>query len=622
MNTAPFLDTTVRRKRRNLERLAWLPVVAALLGVWGLTIALTLSERQHTLDRIQGQLGLAAMTLADFTELAEQSTGDLGLRAAEHRTAAIWRVLLQYPTARIWVESDDGTLPGGEPPPDDLSAHVLVQDAREGFTVHAALPMADALAEWQDTLSLRAITLLAASVAFVLLTAFLIRALRQRSVVEHELITQRERQDALLRYKEELEQTVLERTRDLEEANEKLRGEKEKIDRMARTDALTGLANRRTFIEQLERQFAAAGRGGAGFAIMYIDLDHFKTINDTLGHHVGDELLCEAARRLRACARETDVVARLGGDEFAVLQTAVKDAASAGTLAGAIRESMSRPFRVNGNELRITTSIGICPWEPDSEGPDAMLAQADLALYRSKEEGRNRWRFHSDELDDEVLHRVKMTEELRAAIENCHLELRFEPRLSLATGEEVGSEAVLTWKHPSHGELAAERFLPVAERSGAIVALGRWLVEETCRQLRARLDAGEVHGVPSLPLFPAQLRNDHELVDFVRSTLESQHLSAAHLGFDVSEAALVQTVLGGSDTLDRLRALGVAVTLVDFGGEQSVLAALRHYGVQQVKLAPGLREEGGAAALRDAALGAARALRIDVVQGADHVAVT
>src|SRR6185437_5287706 len=187
----------------------------------------------------------------------------------------------------------------------------------------------------------------------------------------------------------------------------------EKIAQLARTDALTGLANRVTFIERLRQTFSAARRGAPPFAVLYIDLDHFKDVNDTLGHPVGDGLLREVADRLRHATRESDVIARLGGDEFAILQTELTDAARASALAGKLNKVLAQPYTVAGNEINvITASIGICPYTGSSTSPDTMLAQADLALYRSKEEGRNQYHFHSADLDHEVLERVEMAEEL------------------------------------------------------------------------------------------------------------------------------------------------------------------------------------------------------------------
>jgi diguanylate cyclase (GGDEF)-like protein/PAS domain S-box-containing protein len=219
----------------------------------------------------------------------------------------------------------------------------------------------------------------------------------------------------------------------------------EKITLLARTDHLTGLANRATFVERLHQAFAAAKRGATPFAIFYIDLDHFKPVNDTLGHPVGDLLLREVALRLRACTRDTDLVARLGGDEFAVLQGEMGEPANAGALALKILRNIALPYLLDGNHVRISASVGICPYMDESAGPDAMVVQADLALYRSKDEGRNQYRFHSGDLDRAVQDRVSLGDELKKAIDHDELELYYQPQIELSTEKIVGVEALVRW---------------------------------------------------------------------------------------------------------------------------------------------------------------------------------
>src|SRR5690606_5257160 len=208
------------------------------------------------------------------------------------------------------------------------------------------------------------------------------------------------------------------------------------------------------------------------FAVFYMDLDRFKTINDTLGHAVGDELLKETARRLGKVTRETDLVARLGGDEFAILQMDISEAANAGALARNIQQELGKPIVIEGNELRVSCSIGICPWGPQHKDPESMLVQADLALYRAKEDGRNCYRFHSPELDQEVLERSTLADELRVGIERGELELGWQPQVSIDNSHIAGMEALVRWRHPKRGLLAAAEFVPVAEKTGSIMALG------------------------------------------------------------------------------------------------------------------------------------------------------
>ncbi|MGH8420881.1 MAG: putative bifunctional diguanylate cyclase/phosphodiesterase, partial [Pseudomonas fluorescens] len=251
----------------------------------------------------------------------------------------------------------------------------------------------------------------------------------------------------------------------------------EKIALLARTDGLTGLANRATLIERLHQAFASARRGAAPFAMFYLDLDHFKRINDTLGHPVGDLLLQEVARRIKACVRENDVVARLGGDEFAILQLDVGDPTQSAALAAKIRDTLVLPYSLAGNDVRVSVSIGISSCTPESTSADGLLTQADMALYRSKEKGRNQYHFHSEEINQEVVERMTIASDLRAAIEHQELELHYWPEVDLSSGKILGMEAQVSWNHPERGLLEAPAFLPAAEKTGTIVALGHWVLD-------------------------------------------------------------------------------------------------------------------------------------------------
>src|ERR1700722_16692957 len=293
----------------------------------------------------------------------------------------------------------------------------------------------------------------------------------------------------------------------------------EKITLLARTDSLTGLANRSTFNERLWQAFAAAQRGALGFAILYLDLDKFKPVNDTFGHPVGDALLQQVAERLKCCTRESDVVARLGGDEFAILQGEMREAANAGVMAAKIQAALARPFSVNGNEINISVSIGISPYIPGNAGADTMLVQADLALYRSKDEGRNRYRFHFDDLDQAVLDRMTLAGEIRRAIERNEFELEYQPQIELATQDIVGMEALVRWNHPTRGLLAPGLFIPIAERTGTIIALGHWVLDQACRHRSLWRKEGLTLPVMAVNLSLLELKSGQDLVRDVTQTL-------------------------------------------------------------------------------------------------------
>jgi diguanylate cyclase (GGDEF)-like protein/PAS domain S-box-containing protein len=399
----------------------------------------------------------------------------------------------------------------------------------------------------------------------------------------------------------------------------------EKIALLARTDGLTGLANRSTFNERIRQAFAATLRGSPPFAVLYLDLDHFKTINDTLGHPTGDQLLREVADRLRRCTREQDVVARLGGDEFAILQSDVLEPANAGSLAATIRSSLCQPYRISGNDLHISVSIGISPYTSSCATPDDMLAQADRALYRSKDEGRNCYRFHSDDLDHQVLERVTLAEELRTAIVRNELDLHYQPQVDLASGRIVGMEALVRWHHPRRGLLPASAFIEVAEKTGTIVPLGEWVLDQACGQMRTWRDEGLKLDAVTMNLSLPQLKNGRELLQDVKAAIEKWRLVPSDLSFDVTEATLAQITLLRNDVLADLRRLGVGVAIDNFGSEYSSLDYLRTYRISHLKVAQARLDEAERdperAITMRAILGLAHELGIGVVTEGVETAV-
>ncbi|MDE2285678.1 MAG: diguanylate cyclase [Hyphomicrobiales bacterium] len=245
---------------------------------------------------------------------------------------------------------------------------------------------------------------------------------------------------------------------------------------LARTDALTGLPNRAAFLDRLGLAFVRARRAAKPFAVLYLDLDRFKDVNDTLGHPAGDALLKVVAERLKNCVRKTDMVSRFGGDEFAVLQEDLITVAGAEMLAAKICRAIAAPLSIDGNQIHSGASVGIVPYQDDVADPEAMMIRADLALYRAKTEGRDRYRFHIRELDEKVRERVTIGEGLHAAIENDELELYYQPLIELASRRVAGLEALLRWNHPQRGVLLPDQFIPIAESNGSIIRLGQWVI--------------------------------------------------------------------------------------------------------------------------------------------------
>ena len=393
----------------------------------------------------------------------------------------------------------------------------------------------------------------------------------------------------------------------------------EKIARLARTDALTGLANRGTFNDRLKQSFAAAQRGAEWFAILYLDLDRFKEVNDTLGHPAGDRLLQEVAERLQRITRETDLAARLGGDEFAVLQSNWNESAAASVLATKIIESLSAPYVLAGNEVRVGVSVGIAGCTPDNmpASADELLARADQALYRAKEEGRGQYRFHTAALDLETRERVELVEDLRMALGRQQFEVIYQTQVELSSGRITGMEALIRWNHPARGILLSPAFLPIAEKSGLMPALGRWVLDKACRQLREWRNAGVVVPLVAVNVDFAQLRAGREFIADVQDSLARWNLRPADLELDVTELVLALTTLAQSTVLEDLHQLGVRIAIDDFGTQYSSLNYLRRYHISRLRIARPIvesaRSDPSGAALLRAITGLAAELGVEVI---------
>ncbi|MFW6028291.1 MAG: PAS domain-containing protein [bacterium] len=390
-----------------------------------------------------------------------------------------------------------------------------------------------------------------------------------------------------------------------------------KILHLARTDQLTGLANRATFMERLRQAFAASRRGASAFALLSLDIDRFKEINDTLGHPAGDELLATVAERLRTSVRESDIVARLGGDEFAILQFDLNDGSDAGALAAKIRDALATPVTLSGNVVCITASVGIATYGPEITTPGDMLAQADVALYRAKEEGRDQYRFHTEELDDRVRAQVAMTNDLAEAISREEFALHYEPQLEFCTGRNVGMQAVLRWHHPTRGLLMPPAFHAIAERSGASATIGRWMIDRACEQMGRWRKAGNAPATVGVNISFAQIKNSNDFVRFVSETLARRGVAPGELELDVTESVLAQAAMARNDALDQLQRLGVRISIDDFGTKCSTFDYLNTYRVNRIKVSQPLidaaRTDADSVATMRAIVAMASELRIDVI---------
>ena len=322
----------------------------------------------------------------------------------------------------------------------------------------------------------------------------------------------------------------------------------------ARHDGLTGLANRLVFKEAVEQAVARARRGARGFAILCLDLDHFKDINDTLGHPAGDQLLQQVAVRLRAACRVTDTVARFGGDEFAVIVSDVGEPADVAKVAASLIDAVTRPFEIEAGEVRTGASIGITLYSPEEPDAEVLLSQADLALYRAKSDGRGVYEFFTPAMALEVRTRVTLGTQLRDAIATNQLLLHYQPQVHIYTGQIVGVEALVRWRHPDRGLMEPSVFIPIAEQNGLIGALTVWVLRESCRQAKAWRDAGLRVETIAVNLSALQFRTPQILERDVLAVVEASGLPTGVVELELTETALMAASREQSDILTRLRA--------------------------------------------------------------------
>jgi diguanylate cyclase (GGDEF)-like protein/PAS domain S-box-containing protein len=399
------------------------------------------------------------------------------------------------------------------------------------------------------------------------------------------------------------------------------------LKRMAQFDLLTGLANRGVFVAEVDRAIERARRDERSFAVLYLDLDHFKDVNDTLGHPIGDRLLQSVAERLQANVRAFDTLARFGGDEFALLMADIGDPTDAGVLADKLLQIMVNPFLLDGNQIQSGVSIGIATYEPDAPDAEALLAHADVALYRAKSEGRHTYRFFTDAMDAEVRKRVALTSELQAGIAAGQLFLAYQPQVDMETSRLVGLEALVRWNHPTRGVLLPGDFLAAAERSGLIVMLGNWVLRSACRQAQQWLEAGVALPSVAINASALQFKAPRELENQIEATLAETGVPPGLLEIEMTETALMGTSSGPDNVVQRLRARGLRIAIDDFGTGYSSLLYLRRFPVDRIKIAQEFVKDIGVepndTAIVKAAISLARELGIGVmaegVETADQV---
>lgn len=389
----------------------------------------------------------------------------------------------------------------------------------------------------------------------------------------------------------------------------------EQIEYQAYHDALTGLPNRRLFRDRLTVALAHARRMKHPLAVMFLDLDRFKVVNDTLGHSTGDELLKTVGTRLQSSLREEDSIARMGGDEFTILLADLKTTDDSAKIAQKVLDTVAQPLRIDGTELFVTTSIGIALFPSDGDTAEALLANADHAMYRAKDAGRNSYQMFTPAMNNRALERLSLENDLRHALDRGELVLHYQPQINIASGRVTGVEALLRWNRPGFGLVGPKDFIPIAEETQLIVPIGEWVLREACRQA-VEWQSDRPSGFRmAVNLSPRQFQHS-DLPHVIAAALELSGIAPHDLELEITESLAMQNTTRTIATLQRLREMGVQIAIDDFGTGHSSLNYLRSFPIDSVKIDQEFVQEieGSEAdrAIVSAVIGMARGLRLRV----------
>ncbi|MDQ7969858.1 MAG: EAL domain-containing protein, partial [Oxalicibacterium faecigallinarum] len=355
------------------------------------------------------------------------------------------------------------------------------------------------------------------------------------------------------------------------------------LEHQANYDALTGLANRNLLYERAEQALIHAERYNSMLTIVFIDLDNFKLVNDSLGHSAGDELIATVGARLQTCVRAGDTVARIGGDEFVLLLINQNMQSGVSHVMQRIQNEMIRPVVVRGQDIVVTCSMGIACYPADGRDPDSLLANADAAMYRAKSSGRNNYQFYEKEMNAMTGQRLALEHDLWSALENNEFFLNYQPQIDLESGRIIGVEALIRWLHPKRGLISPMDFIPLAEHNGLIIPIGNWVLQTACRQIK------ELHhsGLPPLRVavnLSARQLGEKNFIPMVRETLQLTGIDPSCLELELTESMVMQNVEDVIDVLNALNDMQIQLSLDDFGTGFSSLAYLKRFPIDRLKI--------------------------------------
>jgi len=385
---------------------------------------------------------------------------------------------------------------------------------------------------------------------------------------------------------------------------------------LANYDALTRLPNRNYFNERLTALLARSARSGEPMALLFLDLDNFKIVNDTLGHHLGDALLKAVGKRIRSCVRASDSVCRLGGDEFTMILEDIKSGDDAGRVAETVVTALSHPFALRDNEVYVTCSIGISVYPKDGRDASTLIKCGDTAMYHAKERGKNNFKFFSADMNDRALKRLALETGLRQALERGEFLLYYQPQVDLASGAIVGAEALLRWRRPGVGLVGPQEFIPIAEETGLIVPIGEWVLWAACSQANLWQSKGQEPVRISINVSPRQFR-EGEFVRSIANVLEETRLDPFLLVLELTESVLMEDVEAAIAKAHDLRAMGVALSIDDFGVGYSSMSYLKRFPIIEVKIdrsfVSDIPTNGDDVAITKAIVAMAQGLSLEVV---------